>query len=158
MSMLGRQVASLLGELVTEEVLGGSGMWRGSSDQVCANSDCPSALEGSVEGPYVVVGLYGHPGTTECVIRTRGGSPYHYGGLGVCTEAARGVRRVLLRENTRVASRSHDRFGFRKGGVVYVGGGCRGRTGGVGACRGCMGGCTKHGWGCSWSGGACVSL
>jgi hypothetical protein len=143
--------------VVSGEVLGGFGMWWGGSDQVCANSDCLSASEGSVEGPYVVVGLYGHPGTTECVVGTRGGSLHHHRGRGVRTEAARGVWRVLLHENACVASRSHDLFNFREGGVVRVGGGCRGGTGGVGACSGCVGGCTTHGLGCSWSGGVCVS-
>jgi hypothetical protein len=157
MGMLERQVVSLLGELVTEEVLGGSEMWQGGSDQVCANSDCPSASEGSVEGPYVVVGLYGHPGTTECVVGIRGGSLHHHRGRGVHTEVARGVRRVLLHENARIASRSRDLFDIREGGVVHVGGGCRGGTGGVGACSGCVGGCTTRGLGCSWSGGVCVS-
>ena len=124
---------------------------------MCASSDCLSASEGSVEGPYVVTGLCRRPGTTGHVVGTCGGSLHHYGGQGVRTEAARGVQRVLLRENARVASRSHDLFGFREGGVVYVGGGCRGGTGGVRACRGCVGGCTTRGLGCSWSGGVCVS-
>ena len=109
-------------------------------------------------GPYVVAGLCGRPGTMGRVVGTRRVSPYHYGGLGVRTEAAWGVRCVLLCENACVASRSRDRFRFREGGVVYVGGGCRGGTGGVGACRGCVGGCTTRGWGCSWPGGVCVSL
>ena len=66
---------------------------------MCASSDCPSASEGSEEGPYVVAGLCGRPGTTGHVVGTCGGSLHHYRGQGVHTEASRGVQRMLLREN-----------------------------------------------------------
>ena len=98
-------------------------------------------------------------GPRDALLGLIGGLPITMEGWGyVRTEVARGVQRVLLCENARVASRSRDRFGFSEGGVVYIGGGGRGGTGGVGVCRGCVGGCTMRGWGCSWPGGVCVSL
>jgi len=53
---------------------------------VRASSGCPNVLEGSVVGPYVVVGLCRHPEAMGCVVETCRVSLHHYGGWGVYTK------------------------------------------------------------------------
>ena len=67
---------------------------------------------------------------------------------GAHIEVARRIRRALLWENARVASRSHDVIVFRKVCAARAGGGCRAGTGGVGVCSTCVGGRTTHGGVC----------
>ena len=85
-------------------------------------------------------------------------SPCGYGVRGVYIWVARRVRRRLLHETARVASRSRDWFGFREGDTVRAGGGYGGGRGHVGACGESMGSRTTHGEACIGYRGACSPM
>jgi hypothetical protein len=143
---------------VAEKVVTDFRMWQGGWDWVHASLDCLKAWRFDLGGLCVVVGLCGCPETMEHVVGTCRGSPHGYEGQGVYTWVVRRVQRALLLENHRVASRSRDMFGFRKGDVVRAGDACGDGTGGVDAWCGYVGGCSRRGKGCSGSGGACILL
>ena len=125
--------------MVTEEAVMGSGMRWGGWDWACASPDCPNVSGFGLGGPYEAVGPSTHWNSGSGVVETFWRSQWYLEVQGARTEAARRVRRVVLRETACVASRSRDWFGFREGGVVHAGGRYRGGKGGTGACSGSVG-------------------
>jgi hypothetical protein len=122
-----------------------SGMRRGGWDWVRASLGCLSLFGLELEGLCGVAGLsslWSGGGWTD---ETCKGSYCSLGVQGVCIEVSRHVRRMLLREDPRVTSRSRDQFGFRDGGIVLAGGG----KGGIGTCYGYGGVCGEWVGACS---------
>ena len=101
-------------------------MRRGGWDWARASLDYPSVWGYGLGGPYGAAGPSTHWNSGSGVVETFWRSQWYLEVQGARTEAARRVRRVVLRETARVASRSRDWFGFREGGVVRAGGGYRG--------------------------------
>ena len=126
-------------EVVTEEVVTGSGMRWGSWDWARASPDCPNDSGFGLGGPYEAAGPSTHWNSGSGVVETFWRFQWYLEVQVACTEAACRVQCVLLRETARITSRSRDWFNFRERGAVHAGGGYRGRKGGARVCSGSMG-------------------
>lgn len=144
--------------VVIGEVAKDFGMKLGSWDWVCTSSASPNTWGSDLGDLCVMVGLCRHPEATGHVIETCMGSPHHYRERGVHTEAAQCMQHALLDGNPCVASQSRDYIGFHEGGVMCIGGGCRGRRGGVKMCCGCRWVCTNHMMACNRARGVCTMM